>query len=162
MNTISRRSMLGAIPLVVLGVAGCTPGTVTPSQIASDASLIASGLGAVVASLSTIPGMNASTLTTVQTYLAQLKLDADLLAGNTAGIPTATVQDISALVGKIAAVVLPILPMGSATLPIVEAAQSLVLVLLAMAGVSAAQASRPRHLMSAVDARRTLAAASKS
>lgn len=136
MTHLSRRHLCTGLSLAVL--AGCANAPST-SQLAQDAKLIAAGLSGVTAALASVPGVPPAALAQVNSYLVLVQADADTIAQATAGAPpVATVQDIAALVGRVAAAVLPLVPGGGPLVAVVQAAEALVPVILAAAGVASA------------------------
>ena len=109
-----RRVLLASVP--ALALAACA-GSPTPSQLASDAGLIAQGLASAVAAWSGMAGIPAATAAAVQGYLAQIQTAAAQLAASTAGDNLSAVQGIAALVAQVASAVLPLVPGGSAIVP---------------------------------------------
>lgn len=136
MNTLSRRALLRATAIAPIAALMACAGQTVPQalqQAASDASLIANGLAAVMPQLS--PLVSASTLATAQGWLTKLQSAASQLAG----IPTTTgavplvqqiEQGVNAIVG-IAAPLLaatpagPILTAATVLLPVLETAVGL-------------------------------------
>jgi hypothetical protein len=130
----SRRSLVFlSAATVALAATGCA-GT-TPSQLASDVQLIASGLASAAAALMQVPGVPAATLTQLQGYLDTIKADAAAVASGPSGA-TGTVQEIASTVQVVASIALPLIPGGSAIVAIVEAAVSLLPAILAAVGIS--------------------------
>ena len=153
----SRRTILAAAgaAAALLSVAACSS-SITTSQIATDANLIAQGLQPLAADVAAIPGVPSATLAKVQADLAKLQQAAAGIATATAGQQTTSVQGIAALVEEIASVVLPLVPGGAPWVLVVQAAQALVPVILAAAGVSGSTGAAPT--MPATQARLILAA----
>ncbi len=143
MNITRRRLGLSAVLLATTALAGCGS-TVTPSQIASDANLIATGLASIVTALSGIAGVPPTTIVTIMSYLKQIQAAAAQLATETVGASAGTVQSIAMLVGQVAQVVLPLIPGGGPIVTVVEAAQALIPGMLALVGISAASAVAPK------------------
>jgi hypothetical protein len=132
---MNRRTLLGAAALLpAAALLAC--GTQTPSQIATDVNLIASGLAAAIASIRQIPGVPAAALAQLESYLVIIQADAAKVASATATPATSTVQEISQVVQAIALVALPRVPAGSVTQATIQAAVSLLPVILAAVGVS--------------------------
>ncbi len=134
---MNRRTLLRVTAfLPALGLIGC--GGQTASQIAADVNLIASGLAAATAQLGQIPGVPNAALTQVDFYLATIQADAAKIAGALSTSATSTVQEVSQVVQALASVVLPLVPAGSVIEATVNAAVSLLPVILAAVGVSGA------------------------
>ncbi len=143
-SAISRRHLCGFASMLLAAVALEACGSVTPSQAATDAGLIASGLASAVAALSAMPGIPADKLALVQTALADIKAASASLASSTAGVDATTVKGIATLVTQIAVTVLPFVPGGAPIAAVIAAAQSLVPVLLAAAGIAGAATAAAR------------------
>jgi hypothetical protein len=134
---MNRRTLLCATAFVpALSLIGC--GGQTASQIAADVNLIAGGLSAAVPQIEQIPGVASAVLTQIEAYLATIQADAAKVAGATTTPPTSIVQEIGQVVQALASVVLPLVPAGSVIEVTIEAAVSLLPVILAAAGVSGA------------------------
>jgi len=134
---MNRRALLCTTAfLPALGLIGC--GGQTASQIAADVNLIASGLTAAVAQIGQIPEVPSAALTQIDFYLATIQADAAKIARATSTPATSTVQEIGQVVQALASVVLPLVPTGSVIEATVQAAVSLLPVILAAAGVSGA------------------------
>jgi phage-related protein len=118
-----------------LSVLGCATSSTTPSQLATDVNLIASGLAAAIASIQQIPGVASTTLTQLQADLTTIQADAAQVASAPA---TSVVQAIGQAVQAVAALVLPLVPGGSSIEVTVQAALSLLPEIMAAAGVSGA------------------------
>src|SRR4051794_5077309 len=103
----------------------------TPSQIATDVNLIASGLAAAIVSIRQIPGVPTAALTQLESYLAIIQADADKVASATATPATAIVREINQMGQAIASVALPLVPAGSIMEATSQAAVSLLPVILA-------------------------------
>jgi hypothetical protein len=133
-----RRHILSALPFfAALNLTGCagTTTTTTPTQLATDVNLIASGLSSAIASISQIPGVSAAIVSQLQADLATIQADAAQVANAT---QPAIVQEIGTVVQAVATIALPLIPGGSAVAATVQAAVSLLPVVLATAGVSGA------------------------
>ncbi len=135
---MKRRLLLSTVPAALM--AACTPTSTTPtvSQLASDASLIASGMAAVVTALQSQPGIPAATLVQLQGYLATLQKDAAAVAAATATPATSTVQEIAQIVQTVAPIALSFVPGGGAVAAIVQAAVALLPAITAAIGVAGA------------------------
>jgi hypothetical protein len=134
---MNRRTLLGvAVLLPAATPLAC--GTQTPSQIASDVNLVASGLAAAINDIKQIPGVPAAALAQLELYLATIQADAAKVASATATPTTSTVQEISQVVQALASVALPLVPAGSVMQATIQAAVSLLPVILAAVGVSGA------------------------
>jgi hypothetical protein len=134
---MNRRTLLGAAAfLPAAALLAC--GTQTPSQLAIDVNLIASGLAAAIVDIKQIPGVPTADLTQLESYLAIIQADAAKVASATAVPATSTVQEISQVVQALASVALPLIPAGSVIQAIILAAVSLLPVILAAVGVSGA------------------------
>ncbi len=152
---------------VVLAVAaaiafvGCTasPGTTTTitstaSRLASDVNLVATGLAAALPAIAQVPGVPAATIAQINADLASIQKDAAAVQAATAAngaAPASTVQEIASVVGDIATVALPLVPGGSAIVPVVQAAEALLPGILSAADVVAAGA--PANAMDPSSAR---------
>lgn len=113
--------------------------TTAPTQLAADTNLIASGLSAAVVSLQAIPGLSPAALIKVQSDLALVQADAQKIAVATVPTSSSLVQEIAQGVQAIADVALPVIPNGSAIVAVINAAVSLLPVILAAAGVASAK-----------------------
>ncbi len=135
-----RRELLSIVPLIAaLNLTGCS-GTATPTQLATDVNLIASGLSSVVASISQLPGVSTTVVTQLQADLATIQADAAKVASTA---QSSVVQEIGQVVQAVAAIVLPLIPGGSALAATVQAAVSLLPTVLAAAGVAGAAVTTP-------------------
>jgi hypothetical protein len=140
--TPTRRAILVAAPLAAAGLAlaACgntaVPPTLTPSQLATDLQLIATGFSPLATALQGVAGFPATALATVQAVLPQIAADAQAVAAATAGAPLATVQDFVTLVEKVADTVLPLIPGAGAIYEVVLAAQALLPVIEAAVGIT--------------------------
>lgn len=134
-----RRDFLSSLALgTVLTATGCSTSSTAASQLVADVNLIASGLAAAVASIKQIPGVPAARLSQLDADLAAIQADAAKLV--TAVAPS-TVQQIGQVVQAVAAIALPLVPGGSAIEATVQAAVSLLPVIMAAVGVSGAAMS---------------------
>ncbi len=134
---MNRRMLLGATALVpTLALIRCAGQSA--SRIAADVNLIASGLTAVVAQIGQIPGVPSAALTQVDFYLAKIEADAVKIARATSTPATSTVQEVSQVVQALASVVLLLVPAGSVIEATIQAAVSLLPVILAAVGVAGA------------------------
>jgi hypothetical protein len=137
---LPRRHFTGLI--LISAVAACsTPPT--PSQLATDTSLIASGLSAAIASIAAIPGVSPATVSQLQGYLATIEADATTVAAATVTTPTNIVEEIAQTVQAVASVALPLIPGGTSLVALINAAVSLVPTILAAVGVSGAAPAGP-------------------
>ncbi len=129
-----RRDILSIVPLIAaLNLTGCAGTAATPTQLATDVNLIASGLSAAIASISQIPGVSATVVSQLQADLATIQAD----AAKVASTPQASiVQEIGTVVQAVATIALPLIPGGSAVAATVQAAVSLLPAVLAAAGVN--------------------------
>jgi hypothetical protein len=139
---ITRRSVL-FLSGAAIALAACSSTTVTLSQLAADVQLVASGISSVVAAVAQIPGVPATTVTQLQGYLATIQIDAGKVASATpsavAGTSIASiVEEIAVAVQAVAEVALPLIPGGSAAVPILNAAVSLLPIILDAAGIAGA------------------------
>jgi hypothetical protein len=116
-----------------IGLAGCA--NATPSQLATDVQLIASGLAAAIAAVAAVPGVPAVTMNQLQGYLTTIQTDAKAVAAATATAATGTVQEIVSAVQALAPIALSFVPGGSTVWSIVNSALSLLPSLLAAIGV---------------------------
>jgi hypothetical protein len=125
-----RRTLLCATAIApIVALVGCQ--AQTASRIASDVSLIASGLTAAMAEIKLLPGIPAADLTRLDFYLATIQADAAKVASATSTPATSTIQEIAQVVQALASVALPLLPGGSVIEAAIQAALSLLPVLLA-------------------------------
>ncbi len=132
-----RRTLLFASAIVpAVAIVGCE--VQTASQIASDVQLIASGLTAAMAEIKLLPGIPAADITQLDFYLATIQAGAAKVAAATSTPATSTIQEIAQVVQALASVALPLLPGGSAIEVAIQAALSLLPVILAAVGVSGA------------------------
>jgi hypothetical protein len=155
-----------------VGLTSCAPTTTTPTtptittqlqQVASDASLIATGLSAGLATIATTPGVDQNAVKNLTKDLAVINAGAQTIetAASAATPPSgATVQSISTAVADIATGVLPLIPGAAPYTPLVAAAQVLLPELLASAGVAGA-APTTAPTMTVAEARLRLQAAAK-
>jgi|WetSurMetagenome_2_1015567.scaffolds.fasta_scaffold13380_7 hypothetical protein len=135
----SRRHLLILSTATAFGalLTGCAGKT--ESQLQTDVSLIANGLGNVLGTLKNIPGLNvpADVSAKIDAELAVIKSDASAIA--TALTPDAnTVQAIADAVNAIYPLVTPFFPAAPAIAIAVQAALDLVPVILAAVGKSSA------------------------
>jgi hypothetical protein len=134
---MNRRTLLGAAALLPpAAMLAC--GTQTPPQITTDVNLIASGLTAAIASIKQISDVPAAALAQLESYLAIIQADVAKVASANATPATSTVREISQAVQAIASVALPLVPAGSVAQAAIQAAVSLLPVILAAVGVSGA------------------------
>lgn len=153
------RRFIAAPLAAALVLAGCST-TPSPSKLALDANLIATGLQSVVTALAATPGVPQAVLAQVQGYVTILQRDAAAVSTATAADRVTTVQGIAKTVQDFANAVLPLsLPNGAQLSAVVQAAVSLVPVILAVAGVSAASQAAPMY--SPAQARTILAAGAR-
>jgi|GEM_PF-3443728 hypothetical protein len=136
----TRRSIL-AMAGAAVTLTACGTTTITASQLATDAQLIASGLASAITAIAAISSVPAATVTQLQGYLATIKADAATVAAASAG--TSVVQEIASTVQTVADIALPLIPGGSAIVSIVNAAVSLLPTILAAAGVTSAAKTSP-------------------
>lgn len=136
---ILRRTLLLVAPGALAGCATLN----SPSQLATDVQLVASGVTAAVQQIAAIPGVSASVLTRVQADALTVSADAAKVAAAAASATGGLVQQIAAAVKEIAALVLPLFPSTQPFVPLIEAALSLLPVLLASAGVSGSAGTTP-------------------
>jgi len=115
---------IAALAVTIAALAGCAGSSV--SQVATDASLIAAALPPLLASLSAIPGVNQTTIATLQADNATVQADAALLAKT----PSATTAaGIESTIAEFAPLALTLVPGASPYVPVIEAAVSLAQVL---------------------------------
>jgi hypothetical protein len=125
--------------MLTLGVAACAS---TPSQIATDAATIDAGLSAELPAIARLAGINADTVTRLQTDLATVHAAATALAAVTVGqAPVSAVQILVTAVND--AVALATQPPLNALIPpqietVFVAAHALLPAIEAAAGLSAA------------------------
>ena len=132
-----RRTLLFASAIVpAAALVGCQ--VQTASQIASDVRLIASGLTAAMADIRLLPGIPAAAVTQLDFYLATVQADAAKVASATSAPAASTIQEVAQVVQALASVALPLVPGGSVIEAAIQAALSLLPVILAAAGVSGA------------------------
>ncbi|WP_428486006.1 hypothetical protein [Rhodopila sp.] len=136
---MNRRILLRAAALApAASLMACA--TQAPSQLATDVTLIASGLTAAIAQIKQIPAVPSATVTQLDAYLAAVQADAAQVAGATSAPATSTVQQIAQVVQAVASTVLPLVPGGSVVEATVQAAVSLLPAVMAEIGVSGATA----------------------
>lgn len=127
------------LPIAALAflMAGCkgTP-TVTPNSIATDINLLANGLAPVAAQIAAIPGVSPATVAQITADLAIVQKDAALVAASTAVPTTSVLKEVVTAVQDLAAIATPVIPGGSATVAVIDAATSVAETLLQQAGVS--------------------------
>jgi len=146
---MKRRTILAASFLVPLAACAPTGTTTTPSSVASDASLVAQAIATVATALSAqaaIAGAASSITAAAQTvagYATEAATLAQQIATATAGASTSSVQGIVTLIGKVAQLVLPLIPGASSVVGIVNDLEVLVPVLLAAIGTVTPLAARP-------------------
>lgn len=133
----TRRAMLS---LSAAFAATSCAGT-TPSQLASDVRLIASGLASVVASLAQAPGVPPATLARLQDWLDTIEADAAQVATASAG--PGPVPEFVRAVQALASIALPLIPGGSAIAALIDAAVSLLPMVLGAVGISGATLAAP-------------------
>jgi hypothetical protein len=134
---MNRRTLLCAAAFVpALGLLAC--GSQTASQLATDVQLIAAGLTAAIADIKQVPGVSSAAVIQLDDDLATIQADAAKVATSVATPATSTVQEIGQVVQAVAAVVLPLVPAGSVIEATIQAAVSLLPVVLAAVGVSGA------------------------
>jgi hypothetical protein len=132
-----RRTLLFASAIVpAVAIVGCE--VQTASQIASDVNLIASGLSAVMAEIKLLPDIPAADVTQLDFYVATIQAGAAKVASTVSTPATSTIQEIAQVVQALASVALPLVPGGSAIEVAIQAALSLLPVILAAVGVSGA------------------------
>jgi hypothetical protein len=137
---MNRRSLLTTAAFMpAAALLAC--GTQTVSQIATDVNLIASGLAAAVANIKQIRGVPIAVLTQLEFYLVTIQTDAAKVASATSTPATSVVQEISQVVQALASIALPLIPAGSVIQATIQAALSLLPVILAAVGVSGAHVS---------------------
>jgi hypothetical protein len=142
---ISRWKPIAIVLASAVALAGCssTPST-APSQIATDANLIATGLSAAVAQIALVPGVNQTTLATIQADVTLVQKDAASIASATSAPSASTVAEIVQTVQAVAPVALALVPGGSALVPVIDAAVSLAPALIAdIEAVKTASAEAP-------------------
>nr|WP_294522993.1 hypothetical protein [uncultured Rhodopila sp.] len=149
-----RRTLLCTTVLVpAIALVGCQ--VQTASQIASDVKLIASGLTAATADIKLLPGIPSAAVTQLDFYLATIQAGAAKVASATATPAASTIQEITQVVQALASVALPLVPAGSVIEAAIQAALSLLPVILAAVGVSGAgmqpkyQPSQARAILAA-------------
>jgi hypothetical protein len=134
---MNRRTLLRATACVpAIALLGC--GAQTASQIAADVQSIAAGLTAAMADIKLIPSIPSAALTQLDFYLATIQADAAKVASALATPATSTLQEIAQVVQALASVALPLVPEGSVVEATIQAAVSLLPVILAAVGVSGA------------------------
>jgi hypothetical protein len=130
-----RRTLLFASAIMpAAALVGCE--VQTASQIASDVKLIASGLTAAMADIKLLPGIPDAAVTHLDFYLATIQADAAKVASSISTPAASTIQEIAQVVQALASVALPLVPDGSVIEAAVQAALSLLPVILAAVGVS--------------------------
>lgn len=129
---------IAASGLVLAACAGSSSPTPTATQLAQDVNLVAAGLTAALAQVSAIPGIATATVTQLAGYLATVQADAKIVAAGTAAAGTSVVQEIASGVQSIAAIVMPLVPSSSQITNLINAAISLLPVILAAVGLVAA------------------------
>ena len=134
----TRRAML-SLSAAALAATSCAGKT--PSQLATDVGLIASGLASVVTSLAQAPGVPAATLAQLQGWLATIEADAAQVAAASAG--AGGVVEFARAVQALAAIALPLIPGGSAIAALIDAAMSLLPMVLGTVGISGAPLAAP-------------------
>lgn len=123
---------------VALSVVACSAQNTSPSQIATDVNLVASGLSAAVTQVAAIPGINPTVVAQLQADLALIQKDAAQVAADTAAPSASLVQEIASTVQAVATVALPLVPGGAPFVPVIQAAVSMLPTLLAAVHVSGA------------------------
>lgn len=132
--TISRRAF-GFALLGTSALAACTGKTT--DQLHQDVMLISSGLASLAQTLQAIPQVPPAVLAQANATIADIQAHADEIASTLT--PGATMlQAISNSVNTLAALLTPYFPMSPAMAAVIQAALSLVPVVLASAGVAAA------------------------
>ncbi|WP_428485925.1 hypothetical protein [Rhodopila sp.] len=134
-----RRHLLRTVAAAaVAATTACATTTAVPPQLATDVNLIATGLAAAIAGIKQIPGVPIAALTQLDADLATIQVDAARITSATAGTAISTIQEIGQVVEAIAAVALPLIPGGSTVETTIEAAVSLLPVILAAVGSAGA------------------------
>ena len=149
----------------LLTLAACAHPVTAPSvqasaaQLASDVQLIDNGLSAVLPSVARVANVPPATVARINADLAKIQADAAQVQADvtaTSAVPTGVVQEIASVVTDVATVVLPAVPGAAPFVPVVQAANALVPVLLNAIGSPAAGAA---PVMSPSAARLVLAGA---
>ncbi|MGA9865253.1 MAG: hypothetical protein WBQ75_02310 [Acetobacteraceae bacterium] len=128
-----RRTLLaGAALLAATSLAACATGTPTPAAVASDVNLIATAFAAMLPTLASIPGINASTTASVNQAIGDLQVAATAIvsAATTAAaqpVVSRVETDVNAVIAVLAGLPLPapipaVLEAASVLLPIIETA----------------------------------------
>jgi hypothetical protein len=126
-----------------VALAACGAADTTATQLATDVSLIASGLSSAIISIGAIPGVPAAIVTQLHSYLTTITNDAAQVAAFASGADTSTVQEIVSSVQTVADITLPLIPGGSTIVPVINAAVSLLPAILAVVGITSATTTRP-------------------
>ncbi len=139
---MNRRTLLATVaamaPIAVL--AACKSGSV--SQVTADVQAIAAGLSGIMPQIGTAPGISASVVAQLNTYLTDLKSLASQIGAN--ATPSASIiQQVASDVQAFANLALPLIPGGAAYLVAINAALALLPALLAAVGVSASTPVAP-------------------
>lgn len=141
---ISRRHLLGTVALggVAASAVGCAQLSTTASQLVTDANTLASGLAGIAPSLSTITGAAASTITTVQGWIADAQAVAQKIA-TAAESGLAAVAPLASQMGSLVNSIVGTLGGGAVTVPswlqtVLTAAQTLAPIILSAAGIALA------------------------
>ncbi len=146
------RGRIGAVAYAIVAavmafvIVDCT--SMPVSALATDVQLIASGTASLVEAVSTLPSVPADKVAQLQGYLATIQADAQAVAAGTADA-TGRVQEIAATVRALAPIVLAYVPNGSAWVPVVDAATSLLPTVLAYVGIAGASATAPVYVPNA-------------
>lgn len=133
------RSLIAATALMSM-VACSIFQSATPTQLQTDVETLADGVAGIVGALTSLPANlqpSADVMAQIQAEIATIKADSAQIAA--AASPDAgTIKQISAAVGVVAALVAPFFPAAPTVGMVVQAALSLLPVILAAIGVTGA------------------------
>lgn len=145
---MTRRTALSSAPAAAaMAATGCATTASAPSGVSTYITAIANGLSGILGDLSAIPGLSIppAVMTQIQTSLTTIETDAGALGSIVTTAQAGTVQSIVSAVEQLAHLLQPILsvmtassPTASFVLMAVQAALSLLPVILSSIGVKAA------------------------
>ncbi len=136
MTVFSRRNLLRATAVLPIGyVVGCTQ----LATVVSDATTIANGLSAVLPSIETVVGIGTVAAAKINTIISSIQSAASALTSATAGTGALLAQQIAAGVGALTSAVSGF-ALPSWVMTVVQAAGTLVPLVLQVAGVALADA----------------------
>jgi hypothetical protein len=166
---MNRRNLLRttalALPVAFLAACGATPGTTpvttppapTVNVVANDISLVSQGVSSMLVSLEAAPNLDPVKLQQLEGYVTQLRAAANAIAEATVTPAASAVQEIVKIVQALAPIALSLIPGGSTLTALVQAALSMLPIVLSAVGVVGA--GGPAPVYNAEQARLILAGA---